>query len=110
MKVIDGNYKKAFETEYDIINPRLASENLYLCMNIDKEIEFNDYGFAKMNFSLVNYYGEVLFENIEQIYSEYFELSEGKGKEKEKYNDFINKLKDLDYNFVGDKFYSAYNN
>ena len=110
MKVIDGNYKKAFETEYDIINPRLASENLYLCMNIDKEIEFNDYGFAKMIFSLVNYYGEVLFENIEQIYSEYFELSEGKGKEKEKYNDFINKLKDLDYNFVGDKFYTNYNN
>ena len=110
MKVLDGNLNKVFEPEYDVINTRLVSKNLYLCMNINDEIEFNDYGFAKMNFSLVNDYGIVILENIEQIYSEYFEMPDEDGKEKEKYESFIEELTDLKYNFVGDKFYSIYNN
>ena len=50
IKLIDGNLNKVFEPEYDIINTRLTSKNLYLCMNIEDNIKFNDYGFAKMNF------------------------------------------------------------
>ena len=47
--------------------------------------------------------------NIEQIYDEYFELPEDIEKAKDKYDAFEEDLKDLKYNFVGDKFYSIYN-
>lgn len=109
-KVIDGNLNKVFDNEYDLINTRLVSENLYLCMDIETEIEFNDYGFAKMNYNIINDRGELVLENIEQIYNEYFELPDESKKEKENYNSFIKEIKDLKYNFVGDKFYSNYNN
>lgn len=109
IKLIDGNLNKVFEPEYDIINTRLTSKNLYLCMNIEDNIKFNDYGFAKMNFILVNDYGEVVLDNIEQVYDEYFKLPEDIEKAKDKYDAFEEDLKDLKYNFVGDKFYSIYN-
>lgn len=109
MKVIDSNLNKVFEQEYDIINTRLVSKDLYLCMDTEQEIEFNEYGFAKMHFVLINDRGEIILDNIEQIYNEYFELPK-EGKEKQKYSQFIERLKDLKYNFVGDKFYTNYNN
>jgi hypothetical protein len=62
-----------------------------------------------MNFILVNDYGEVVLDNIEQVYDEYFELPEDIEKAKDKYDAFEEDLKDLKYNFVGDKFYSIYN-
>lgn len=108
LKVIDANLNKVFEQEYDVINTTLASKKLYLCMNIEKEIKFNDYGFAKLNFLLVNDNGDIILDNIEQIYGDYFKIADE--KDKESYNVFLRELKDLKYNFVGDKFYSAYNN
>ena len=110
IKVIDGNLNKVFEEEFDIINTRLVHKNLYMCMNISEKITFNDYGFAKMNFTLINDNGEIVLENVEQIYNEYYELPSESEKEKENYQIFIEDLKDLKYNFVGDKFYSNYNN
>ena len=109
IKVIDGNLNKVFEPEYDVINTRLTPENLYLCMNTGSKIKFNDYKFAKMNFTLINDNGEIVIDNIEQIYDEYFEFPDESSKEKENYEKFLEDLKDLKYEFVGDKFYSNYN-
>ncbi len=108
IKVIDSSLNKVFEQEYDIINTRLVSEKLYVCMDVEKEIKFNDYNFAKMYFSLVNDNGETVLDNIEQIYNEYYEKPTDKSKTG--YEKFVEELKDLKYNFVGDKFYSNYNN
>ena len=71
-------------------------------------IEFNDYGYAKLDWKLINYDGEVIFEGIEQIYDLIYELPETNEIVEENYLLFLNELKELQYNFVGDKFYQDY--
>lgn len=107
-KVINGDFSKSFEAEYDIINSRLIGKNLYLCMNLDNEVTFNDYGYAKLNFSLLDQDGNVILDNIEQVYDLCYDIEGGKRKNDDQYSKFIEKLKDLKYDFVGDKFYSSY--
>ena len=48
-------------------------------------------------------------ENVEQIYSEFYKISNDKTKSfANRYSDFLTKIKDVEYNFVGDKFYEKY--
>lgn len=109
MKVIDANFNKIFEQEYDKIETTLTPRNLYLGMNLEEEIKFNDYDYAKMNFTLLDSQGNIILDNIEQIYSDFYKLPEGNFKtQKQQYNQFIEDLKNLKYNFVGDKFYYSY--
>ena len=108
-KVIDKDFNKVFEEEYDIINPCLITCNLYLSMDVDSGIEFNDYGFAIMKWKLLNYNGEVILDDIEQIYDEYYQISNDKSIPfANRYSEFIEKLKDIKYDFVGDSFYLIY--
>jgi len=107
-RIINDEYKSVFEKKYAIINPRLISKNLYLALDSVEGIEFNDYGYAKLDWKLINYDGELIFEGVEQIYDLIFKLPETKEIVEENYLLFLNELKDLQYNFVGDKFYQDY--
>jgi len=107
--VIDKEFNKIFNTEFDFIDPYLAIIGIYIGGNIDEEIEFNNYGYAKMNWKIVAENGAVITEDVEQIYGSYYEISGDKSSSYEtKYNEFLNNLKKLTYNFVGDKFYLNY--
>ena len=108
-KIINDEYEKVFDAEYQVINPRFISQNLYLALDSTENVEFNDYGFpSNLKWKLVNYDGEVIFEGIEQIYDIIYELPDESNKKEENYTEFVNNLKELDYRFVGDKFYLDY--
>ena len=107
-RVINDEYESLFEKKYAVINTRLLSENLYLVLDSVDGIKFNDYGYSKLNWKLMNYNGEIIFENIEQAYDLIYELPNDSEINEENYLKFQNELKDLKYNFVGDKFYLDY--
>ena len=108
-KIINDEYENVFDAEYQVINPRFISYNLYLALDSTENIEFNDYGFpSNLNWKLVNYEGEVIFDGIEQIYDIIYELPDESNKKEENYSEFVNNIKELDYKFVGDSFYLDY--
>lgn len=108
-KVIDKDYNKLIESEYDVFDPYLANYGVYIVANIEDDIEFNDYGFAKMNFSLINANGDVLIDNVEQAYKNYYQISKDKSTAySTRYSQFLDKLKAIEYHFVGDNFYTIY--
>ena len=107
-KVIDDSYNLVFDQKYAAINPRFVSQGLYLVMESSKGIKENDYGFAMPTWKLLNYNGETIFEGIEQIYDLTYKIPDDNKEDEVNYMIFENELKDLDYRFVGDKFYIEY--
>ncbi len=107
LKIINEDYADVFEKKYAVINPRLIEANLYLVLDSTENIKFNDYGIANINWQLMNYDGQIILDGIEQIYDEIYELPE-KTENEDSYTIFERNLKDLDYKFVGDKFYLEY--
>lgn len=104
-KIIDKEFNNVFDRQYSSINPRLIDAYIYLTLDTTSDIDFNEYGYAdNMSWDLMNYDGDVLIEDVEQVYDLYYRLPT-KGSKDEKYTIFINDLIDLEYNFVGDKFY-----
>ena len=107
-KIIDDSYTDIFEQKYAAINPRLVSQGLYLVMESSQGIKENDYGFAMPTWKLMNYNGEIISEGIEQIYDLVYEIPDDNKEDEVNYMIFENELKDLEYNFVSDKFYLEY--
>ena len=109
-KVIDLEFQPIWEDEYDVIDPYLADYGLYICANTNEAIEFNDYGFAKMNWKLLGPEGQILQENIEQIYGNFYQISKDKSiPYVTRYEEFLENLKNIEFYFVGDKFYQPDN-
>ena len=109
--VIDKDFNKVFDEEFDVIDPYLAEYGMYICTNIDGAIDFNDYNFAKLNWKLLNSNGEIILDGIEQIYGNYYQISTDKDKAYvNRYDEFLEDLKDIKFDFVGDKFYEDYQN
>ncbi len=107
--VLNKEYKKIFEQEYDIIDPFLVQYGLYICANTDEAIEFNNYNFAQMKWKIINEEGRIILDNIKQIYLNYYKISNNKDiPYVTRYEQFLNDLKDIKFNFVGDKFYNIY--
>lgn len=107
LKIINDEYANVFDRQFACVNPRLVSQNLYLTLDNTDGIQENDYGYAEMNWNLLNFDGQVLLDGIEQIYDLYFKMPDS-GNKSEKLKEFEKKLKDLEYKFVGDKFYVEY--
>ena len=64
-----------------------------------------------MNLSLINSNGETIMENIEQIYGNFYKISNEKNKSyATRYTEFLENVKSIEYNFVGDNFYKEYYN
>lgn len=107
--VIGKDFTKSFEEEFDCVDPYLADYGLYIMANTNEIIHFNDYGFAKMNWKLVNRNGETMLDGIEQIYGNYYQISNDKSTAYvTRYEEFLKQLKQITFHFVGDKFYSKY--
>lgn len=109
--VIDKEFHKVFEEEFDVIDPYLADYGMYICANTNEAIDFNDYGFAKMNWKILNQEGQTIFDGIEQIYGNYYQISNDKSVPYvTRYEEFLKNLKKMEFHFVGDKFYENYIN
>lgn len=107
--VINPEYNKVFDAEYDVCDTYLANNGLYIVANIDEEIEFNEYNFAKMKFLLLDSNGDIIMDNIEQIYGNYYQISDDKTVAyASRYAQFLENIKSIEYEFVGDEFYSIY--
>ena len=62
-----------------------------------------------MNWKLVNRNGETMLDGIEQIYGNYYQISTDKSTAYvTRYEEFLKKLKEIEFHFVGDKFYRKY--
>ena len=104
--IIDENYNQIIEGEYDYVDISLLSIGIYLFGNVDDVIEFNNYDYADLNFIMMDYDGNILNNNLEQVYLDFYKISDDSKKVYvSRYNEFIDDLKTLDYDFVGDKFY-----
>ena len=106
--VIDSNFQKVFESEWDFVDTSLAQVGVFLFGNLkDWEAQFNDYDFAEnMNLTMIDYMGNVLMENVQQCYGKYYYISEDdKKSNSEKYSEFIESLKVMKYDYIGDQFY-----
>lgn len=106
LRIINDDYTSTFEKKYAAINPRLISQNLYLVLDSTDNIKTNEYDYAKLNWSLMNYDGQIILDGIEQVYDEYYKISNV--KDEKVYAKFVEEIKDLKYKFVGDKFYLDY--
>ncbi len=106
-KFIDEEYNQMFENKYAVINPRFISHNLYLVSDSTEGIKTNDYNVAEVTWNLINQNGEVICADIEQIYDLIYEINHD-GNKNENYEKFKKEIKDLNYHFVGDKFYLEY--
>lgn len=104
--IVDENYNQIIESEYDYVDTSLVDSGIYLFGNVDDVIEFNDYDYADLKFVMLDYDGNVINDNLEQVYSKYYKIDDDSKKAYvSRYNDFIENLKSLDNHFVGDKFY-----
>ena len=103
--VIDNDYNQILNKKYSAINTRFVSQGLYLALDSTDGIKFNDYGYAIMNWTLINYAGEEIATNIQYIYDLDLKIDKVKNIDEENYLIFISNLKKLNGDFVGDKFY-----
>lgn len=106
--VINSNFEKVFESEWDFVDPSLAQIGIFVFGNLkDWEAEFNVYDFVdNMNLTMIDYMGNVIADGIEQSYNKYYYISEDSKKSNaERYSDFIDHLKIMKCNYIGDKFY-----
>ena len=104
--IIDSSYNQMIPNEYDYVDTSLLDSGIYLFGNIDEAIEFNEYQYADLNLVMLDYNGNEINNNLEQVYSKYYQISDDTKKPYvSRYNDFIDGLKNLNNTFVGDKFY-----
>lgn len=109
-QVLNTNFERVFDKDYDMVDTYLVYYGLYIVGNTSDDITFNEYNYpTNLNLQLLNSDGEVMLDGIEQIYANYYQISDEKNKNySARYSEFLNKLKTLEFHFVGDKFYKYY--
>ncbi len=108
--LINKEYAQVFSEEYDFVDTSLAKYGLFVCGNFPEKFKYNDYGYVISNLKLIDSNGNVLIDNLEQVYGTYYKLSDDIRDRGKQIDDLKNRMKNLDYEFVGDKFYSRYEN
>ncbi len=104
--VIDSNYNQIIDGEYDYVDTSLLGIGIYLFGNLDDVIEFNDNHYADLNLYMIDSEGNIIGDEIEQVYTGFYKIDADTQKAYvSRYNDFIDNLKTLPCEFVGDKFY-----
>ena len=106
--VIDSNFEKVFESEWDFVDTSLVQIGIFIFGNLkDWEAEFNDYNFAdNMNLTMIDYTGNVIADNVGQVYNKFYYISDNEKKSaSERYSEFIDSLKVMKCTYIGDQFY-----
>ncbi len=106
---INGDYQAILQDEYDIVDPYLGYYGLYIVGDTSNGVSFNNFSYANMDFKLIDLNGNVIMDGVQQIYSNTYKISTDKSKSySSRYSDFLEEVKDIEYHFVGDKFYENY--
>lgn len=105
--VIDSNYQNVIDEEWDFVDLSLISHGIYVFGNTNGVINFNEYNYSNnMKLKAYDRDGNLILDNIEQIYKTYYEISDDENqKYADRYSNFLNNLKKMDTEFVGDEFY-----
>lgn len=109
--IIDKNFNKVLDIEYDYMNPILLNKGILICANLPAKVNFNSYGFPNnINYDLIDVYGKkITLKNVDgsvidnPSYTEVFYQSNKKTVSN--YDSYISNLTDIKYDFVGDEFY-----
>jgi len=101
--IINSDYSLAYENKFEASNTRLIDAGLYVILGSTSNITFNDYNYAEFNWTIMNQNGDIVLDNVSEFYDQYYRVENP--KKEEDYKEFIDELTDLDYVFVGDKFY-----
>lgn len=109
--IIDKNFNKVLDIEYDYMNPIFLNKGILICANLPAKVNFNSYGFPNnINYDLIDVYGKkITLKNVDgsvidnPSYTEVFYLSNKKTVSN--YDSYISNLTDIKYDFVGDEFY-----
>ena len=101
--IINSDYSLAYENKFEASNTRLIDAGLYVILGSTSNITFNDYNYAEFNWTIMNQNGDIILDNVSEFYDQYYRVENP--KKEEDYKEFIDELTDLDYVFVGDKFY-----
>lgn len=109
--VIDNQFNKILDIEYDYINPILLDQGILICANFPLRVNFNSSGFpSNIEYDLVDTSGNKIYlltkdgtviENTTYTAVYYIDNK----KTVSSYDVYINNLTDILYNFIGEEFY-----
>lgn len=105
--VIDKEFNKVCNEEWDFVDTSLISNDVIIFGTSKDAISFNDYDYAEnMNLKMISLNGDILADNLQQIYTKYYYISSDSSKAyTQRYSEFLDSLKIMESKFVGDEFY-----
>jgi len=68
-QIVDKNFQPRTKLEYDIFISTLITEGIYIFANIDNGIEIDDYGYAKLRYTMIDRNLNVIGTNLEEMYN-----------------------------------------
>lgn len=110
--IVDKQFNKVLDIEYDYINPTLLEKGILICANLPVKVNFNSSGFpSNIEYDLIDTIGNKIslktkdgniIENTSYTGVYYIENK----KVVSSYDLYVNNLTDILYNFIGEEFYS----
>lgn len=109
--IIDKDFKRKLEFEYDYLNPQLISKGIYVCANLPLKVNFNNSGFpSNIEYDILDLSGNrITLKNedgseIENpAYTGLYFINNKKNVAN--YDLYISNLCDIIYEFAGEEFY-----
>lgn len=100
--LIDKNFKQTIDKEFDYINPVLIDQGLLICADLPESITFNSKSMPdNISYKLMDLNGNVFNGEYTNIYN-----IMNRKDEAESIEEYRENLTDIEYHFVGDKFYN----
>lgn len=102
-EIIDTNFNKIMDLDnINFVNTTFLNYGILICSNISNNIEFNEQKYpTNLSYKLININENVIIgEGYSNIYNIILR-NEGS------LDDFINKITDIEYSFIGEKFYEG---
>ena len=109
--VINKEFQKLLNIEYDYINPILLDKGIFICANLPAKVNFNSSGFpSNIQYDLIDLSGnKISLKNSDgstidnPAYSQVYYIENKKNVSS--YDAYINSLTNIDYEFIGEEFY-----
>lgn len=103
--VLDKALKPILQNTYDLFDATLLNQGLYIFANLGERLQFNDYGYVKIEYIITNRDWKTIATDINYIYNIYNRYN---GTDEKSYVEFVESLKKANINIPSDKFYESY--
>ena len=109
--IINKEFQKMLNIEYDYINPMLLNQEILICANLPAKVNFNSSGFpSNIQYDLVDLSGnKISLKNADgsvidtPAYSQVYYIDNKKNVSS--YDTYISNLTNIEYEFIGEEFY-----